>query len=146
MSSFPFIMTISCFQTLNTKQEISLRMMSSIQRGKQYPHQVTRDSSQEISFRKWIWWTWMLKKVWPDLKSSLLEMKGKLTSHLGSPNHHHNFVLFSNWRLPFRNAQKNQTSQLENGWLSGDSLIVPQSHTWIGAQRLEGAPSTFLSE
>lgn len=32
ISSFLFIMTISCFQILNTKQEISLRMMVSSQR------------------------------------------------------------------------------------------------------------------
>lgn len=47
-----------------------------------------------------------------DLKVSLLEMKGKVPLHLNSPNCHHNYGLFSNWRLPFINAKKNLMLQV----------------------------------
>lgn len=78
-----------------------------------------------------------LEMISVELKVLLLELKSKVAlSHLNSPNGHHDFVLFSNWRLPFKNAEKDLTLQLESRWPSGDSLIVSESLTCTGAEQL----------
>ena len=71
-----------------------------------------------------------------DLKVSLLEMKGKVPLHLNSPTRHHDYVLISNWRLPFRNPEKDLMLQLGRVWAPGDALIVSGSLICTGAERL----------
>lgn len=57
-----------------------------------------------------------------DLELSFLEMKGKVAlPHLRSPNHHHEFLLFSNWRVPFGSAEKAL-------WRAGGSPATPSLH------------------
>ena len=63
------------------------------------------------------------------LKVSLLEMKGNVPLHLNSPTRHHDYVLISNGRLPFRNPKKDLM-------LQGDALIVLGPLIRTGAETL----------